>query len=590
MGILRSEGFAALVESVASEAAARATVAEAVEHAASLAGRVPVEIGLRALTRPEEHLFAAARAARAELRAEPGSGERLVLTRTGRARLLFGDQENSDQENSDQENDDQENDGHPVGYVHWPNGRPTGLAAELARLSTRDFDEAVDIRDWLAGLPRTRVDAMIEKIRFSLLHMAPVQLYTGTAHYGNLGKSSNLVGKSVRPDSDRCRLKSLAETEITDWDVRDACFLACLHALISSGPAVRAEEFSGTQLRPDRLLAFLRRKIDDYRVGRPPIDGLPTGQALQLLAETCAEGRATATAAGARPYRVIQGLNLNKRETLAHDPVTIADVPTAVVRAAARELDCPIPADFAELRTAFEAAMPALNGSGADGFSTRFEQVLHELVMVGTEAIGSDVGMSRGPRRIGELAAMVAADSPEAMEWTTTAFYCCVTPSRGFVEHFAAAADELPQVLRAISARMRYNGWHYLPHTIGMHERADERDWFFAPTMSDLTDWSDQHHTGHVANGVRYAIRVPFGVAMAGEHRPGMFDFRLMRAFGEPYTLDDLRAGTAVGELLRCLYQARVDAFADGAADPGILDFDNPWYQARYSSTLATAR
>src|SRR5690606_23888043 len=80
---------------------------------------------------------------------------------------------------------------------------------------------------------------------------------------------------------------------------------------------------------------------------------------------------------------------------------------------------------------------------------------------------------------------------------------------------------------------MRYNGWHYLPHSSGMHHRAAERDWFFAPTMSDVTDWSGQHHTGHVALGVRYAIRVPCGIELAGANRPGVHDFRLMRALGE---------------------------------------------------------
>ena len=131
---------------------------------------------------------------------------------------------------------------------------------------------------------------------------------------------------------------------------------------------------------------------------------------------------------------------------------------------------------------------------------------------------------------------------------------------------------------------MRYNGWHYLPHSSGMHHRAAERDWFFAPTMSDVTDWSDQHHTGHVAHGVRYAIRVPFGIELAGANRPGVHDFRLMRAWGgEPYTIADLRSAIAIGELLRVFYQAHADHLASGAPALDVVDFDNSWYQSRYN-------
>ncbi|WP_211768089.1 hypothetical protein [Kutzneria sp. CA-103260] len=574
MGILRSEGFSALVEAVAVEAACRTSVADAAEHAASLGGRLPIGIGLRALTRAEEKLLDAARSAGATLGSEADRGDRLALTTTGRLRLLTGDQEAGD--------------AHPIGVVRWTE-RPAGLDDELARLSEEDRAEAAELKSWLISLPAERVTAMIERVRLSLLHMAPVLLYTGPNCYTNLGKASNLVGKSLRAESPRCVLTSLQAKGIAEWDVFDAAFLAAVHALIVSGPAVRAEEFSGTQLRSDRLLAFLRNKVAGYGVDEPAIDGLPVGEALHVLADASAQGRVTAMTAGVRPYRMIQGLNLNKQELLAHDPVTAADIPEAVLRTLALELDCPTPKDFAELLAACERAMPALHGPGTDGFTTRFEQVLHELVLVATEATASDVGMSRGPRRVGELAATVAADSTEALSWTTNAFYCCVTPSVGFTDQFAQAMAELPQVLRAISARMRYNGWHYLPHTIGVHERAGDRDWFFAPTMADVTDWSDQHHTGHVANGVRYAIRVPFGVDMAGEFRPGMHDFRLMRAFGEPYTMADLRAATAVGEVLRRLYQARVDSFAAGQADPCVTDFDNPWYQARYTSEPAIA-
>ncbi len=479
---------------------------------------------------------------------------------------------------------------HRIGVIDWPSGRPDGLATELAELAAADLAEAQDIASWLAGLSHDRVDAMIAHLRTSLLHMAPVLLYTGDGCYTNLGKQSNLAGKSMAADSPRCLLNRLADTPVTAWSAQDATYLACLYALITSGPPVRAEEFSGTQLRPDRLERFLRERLGTYQAAVPDTAGLPVGERLQVLARATAQARVTVVRNGARPYRMIQGLNLNKQEHLSWEPVTLADVPAAVLEAFSVLLGCSVPGDFDALGAACADAMPSLHVADGDGFTSGFERVLHELVEVATEATGSDVGMSRGPRRVGELTRLVRQGGMEPLTWTTNAFYCCVTPSWQFVRHFAQVPDQLPQVLRAIAARMRYNGWHYLPHTLGVHERSGDRDWFFAPTMSDLTDWSDQHHTGHVANGVRYAIRVPFGITLAGTYRPGLHDFRLMRSAGQPYTPADLRVAHAIGEVLRQLYQAHADrlAAADPGADLDIVDFDNPWYQARYgrASTL----
>lgn len=576
MGILQSEGIDTLIRAVAREAAGHAVVEDAARYAASLGGRFTARLGLLALTRVEEHLLATAAVAGARMGPPADGAEHLVLTGTGRLRLLRAGEPLPAE------------DAHVVGGVHWPDNRPDGLDAVLDQHTAADRQEARQIANWLAGLPREQVAAMVQRVRHTLLHMAPVVLYTGARVYTNLGKRSNLVGKSLRPESPRCVLTRLDAAPVAEWDVEDACFLGCMHALLSSGPPVRAEEFSGTQLRPDRLATFLRELITLYGGPVPQTIDLAVGVELQVLAQACAEARAAALARGARPYRLIEGLNLNKKERLEQDPITLCDLPEAVLDELAAQLDCPRPADYAALRVACDRAVPGLHRPGPAGFGTRFEQALHDIVRVATEATDSEVGMSRGPRRFADLIRLLRTGDPAPLAWTTRDFFCCVTPSARFVARFVAAPAELPRAVRAISARMRYNGWHYLPHTLGMADRAAERDWYFAPTMPDLTDWSDQHHTGHVANGVRYAIRVPFGVELAGAQRPGLHDFRLMRTGGTPYTESDLRAAIAVGEALRCLYQAHVAALELGPAVDEVAGevtgFDNPWYEARYAA------
>jgi hypothetical protein len=110
--------------------------------------------------------------------------------------------------------------------------------------------------------------------------------------------------------------------------------------------------------------------------------------------------------------------------------------------------------------------------------------------------------------------------------------------------------------------------------------------WFFAPTMPDMTEWTSHHHQGHVANGVRHAIRVPLPLTLAGASRPGMHDLRLMRTGDPAYDLPDLRAavamGVAMGEVLRGLYQAHADRLVQSGAEFAVSDFENSWYQARH--------
>jgi hypothetical protein len=97
-------------------------------------------------------------------------------------------------------------------------------------------------------------------------------------------------------------------------------------------------------------------------------------------------------------------------------------------------------------------------------------------------------------------------------------------------------------------------------------------DWFFAPTMPDVTTWSDQHHTGHVAFGVRYAIRVPFGIDFAGRQLPGLYDLRLMRTSSPPFTQADLRRAIGAASVLRLLYQAM------SRYEPVVTNFAKDWY------------
>jgi hypothetical protein len=149
-----------------------------------------------------------------------------------------------------------------------------------------------------------------------------------------------------------------------------------------------------------------------------------------------------------------------------------------------------------------------------------------------------------------------------------------VAPGAPFREKFGEDRSGMAKALSAYSARMRYNTWHYLPDSMSWTKETPGRDdWFFAPMMPDITNWSDQHHTGHVHFGVRHALRLPLGIVLEGRFRPGLYDLRLMRAAGDPFELDHLRAALAVGRVQSAVHQAAAERDLD------IDDFDNTWYR-----------
>ncbi|WP_406863824.1 hypothetical protein ABZO31_26665 [Streptomyces sp. HUAS MG47] len=581
MGLLRTEGFAKLLERIAEEADTLDSAYAAALHTATLGGRLQTEVGLGALSRTESLVLAEAREhrARRHLTLMPGTvGERMALTGTGRLRILT--------------------DGEPapvgaleIGRIDWGGRRPADLDRRLDLLRREEEAELATVHDWLRARPGTVADTLVGDLRTTLDHVGPMRVYIGPHCYTNLGREhGNLIGKSVSADSDKCRLNGISGVAVEHWTSHDAAFVVCMSALIASGTPSRTEEFSGTQLTAERLETFIRAKIASYDGEVDPSVGeLPLVDRLFVLAAQAKELRPRKLERGPQIYRTVQAMTINKQERFLDRPVTAADLPAAFAARVAELLPL---ADLSRpdgLVDAWSESMPALHSPASGGFTTGLEEVIHDLVQAGTEATGSHVGMSRGPRDITALARLVALRSTEPGHWKTSDYYCCVVPGQDFTRRFDQAPQELPQVIRAIAARMRWNGWHFMPHASGVSDDPsfEGRDWFYAPTMPDMTEWTSHHHQGHVANGVRHAIRVPLGLTLAGAHRPGLHDFRLMRTDGEVYGIPELRAAIAIGQVLQSLYQAHARRSERARSGPVVSDFGNTWYQQRYAPAAA---
>src|SRR5690606_23558315 len=125
--------------------------------------------------------------------------------------------------------------------------------------------------------------------------------------------------------------------------------------------------------------------------------------------------------------------------------------------------------------------------------------------------------------------------------------YCCVTPSSNFVRRFAEApaetpsstsGDRCPDALQRVALPAAQLGHAPPGSRTGLVLRAHH-------VACDRLVRPAPHRPRRAR--VRYAIRVPFGIELAGANRPGVHDFRLMRAWGgEPYTIADLRSAIAI--------------------------------------------
>ena len=590
MVLLRTEGIDRLIADVVDRVRLSTDTVDATEAgrvAMTLGGRLPEDLASRAVAPAARMVLDAAR--RLAIRLEPGArtGDLLTLTRTGRLAVTLAEEGNPPDR------------AHVLGALRWGADRPVGL---FDRYQVTRREMVGGVRAELRAEPVRRIHDRIERIAHAVVHMAPVLIYVGDRVYSNLRKYGDLPGRSFSVEDQHCLLNRLRRTPVEQWDPEDACFVVCCHALLMSGPTVRVEEFNGCQLIPTTLEECLTEHIVEYGARVPPRGCLDNVRWLELLATECASARALAVRSGGVPYRTINGLTLYKRERMMPAP-TGRDAPAPLLSHLAARSDLPArsahrtdqPPPAAEPAAglvvepavaqvadmdperAAEQVADLVSAPAPEGFSTAFEGFLHEFLRITAEAFDSDVSMSRGPRALAPLRATPGPGDVDPLTLDTGDFYCCVVPRPAFDRRFGDDRTALVRVLSAYSARMRFNTWHYLPHILGIHDRTPSRDdWYFAPTMPDVTELSDQQHTGHVAFGVRHAIRIPIGISYDGRFLPGLYDLRLMRTAAPRYTHAELRGAIASAAILARVYQNM------SRHQPIVRDFDNNWYQRFY--------
>jgi hypothetical protein len=440
-----------------------------------------------------------------------------------------------------------------------------------------------------ADLDDQGFERVCRELAFAAEHMAPLIHYVGdrcVSNFYTVGKSG-FAPEMTLADA----LRHVVERP-EEADIEALTAVHCLHLVLRSGSYTRLEELNSCQLSRPAVAEFFKAKRAFYEeaCGCPAEEGFAAAP-LREKAMRLARMR-EAIAARQRFVRLINGTNLRKREAVLPLPPTSA---------------CDVSAPSADVLAVLERCMPpgspAQRLFGPDcfehllgtallpeeqlpAFGSCLEYVIDRVVAEAVRSTGSDIGMTRSTRDYRRFAAALhGRQTALACGWSQAEYFCHVVPSRALLETFSPKA--LCTTLNAISARMRFNSWHYAPSYFDVAEVPADRGWFTAPRMADIADDSDQHHTGHIHAVVRYSIRSPLPLRIGPEVLPGFIDLRLMRQSGAPYRRDDLATAIAYTEVLQFIYQHLMNGVLERDVGFAFAFGDKKWFDRMYAAPAA---
>lgn len=568
-------GLPLLLAAAVDKARTELTPQGALERLLSLAGHVPADVGRKALTRDERAGVACLERDGRVPCSEPVFTGALGITATGKVVVAVPTRRHV------HDRADLFDAATTVGWSRDDVEAFRVLAAEAARREAAEVDAA---RRWLSGCSTDEVAALVEDIREAASRTAPFVLYRGHTVYSNFRGRNNLTGKSLLRTHPDCAFHGLEHLPLDLWTDDDVLVTVCLTLLIRSGGYGRIEECNGTQLDLASVAALFAECARSYGDvdgdGGVVVPALAPGAEpdVDALAEA-AEGlrRRSAEVKAARlVYREIYGPLLHKRERIAITAAT-DQRERRICEALSEHLPLPAVADLDEAAAALRAD-DAWLARPSGSYGTGLEHLVQEVVEAAVDAFDAEFAMSRGLRDLSALAGLLAAEAWDRLvAWELPEYFCCVVPSTSALPVFGGSWPAVADAAWAMSARMQYNSWHFLPGSLPRVPVVEARDWFVPPTVPDIAHFSDQHHRGHVTNHVRFSIRSPQAVTIAGRRFAGFVDVRLLRCVGPAFAEPDLVTAHRTSRLVAVATELAA-ARAVAGEHVAVTAFDHTWH------------
>jgi hypothetical protein len=565
-------GMPRLLRAVVEQASRAQTPGESLAVLLTLGGHVPEAVSRRALTDAER----AALAARFErIGRNPGDQAVFVgaLGLTPAGKVVIGVPRHGGDAES-----------HPLDVavrVEWTREDLEifdELAAAEHRASQRD---AAACREWLGMREPAELTAVLERLRHALLHTAPLLLYRDDRLYTNFREQNNLTGKSLVPDHPNCVLNGLEHIPVREWSDDQVTLVACMSLLSNSGGNHRIEECNGMQIDLRQVAHVFEQKARIYRdAGAAPAETVlrpdPSPAELEKFGAYLRAVRDDLRGEHLL-YRRISGPILHKTE-LVMGPGTVSADRESAILAHLRETLPLRSCSWDDAMTELVERPGWLIAPHSD-FGTGLEALIYRTVAVSVEQFSAHFGLSRGLRSIGTLVEQMRAEEWGSItSWELPEFFCCVVPAESALPLFGGSREALTDAAWAMSARMQYNSWHFLAGNLPKVPPVEARDYFTPPTMPDISDFSDQHHRGHVFNGVRFTIRSPQPVGISGRRFDGFVDLRLVRCDGDPFREQDLRDAHRVSRFLAVATECVAERVAGGERVE-LRAFDHVWHR-----------
>ncbi|HET9895089.1 MAG TPA: hypothetical protein VFQ44_09155 [Streptosporangiaceae bacterium] len=470
--------------------------------------------------------------------------------------------------------------------VPWSHQDLRCYQRQLSRLAARFTAAVADCRQWLAGAgPQGRHD-ILENLKEAAFRTAPFVLYQEDKRYTNFRERNTLTGKTLWPGHPDCALSSLSGVPLELWSDSDVVLVVCLTLLVRSAGFARIEEVNGTQLTIDHVAYLLEQARLKYN--KVPGGGqVAPARSVSVTALADLAGALSAKRREISPsvqlYREIHGPLMHKIECVAAPAGPAARQRETRVCALVSEQLPVAGATLDELGLAVNES-PEWLAKPHGEFGTGLESLIYETVRASTSAFDCDFAMSRGLRSLTALVAGLRAQEwTELIKWDLPHFYCCVVPVPQACRHFGDSLAQLADTAWAISSRMQYNSWHFLAGNLPKIPQVAARDYFVPPTIPDVAYYSDQHHHGHVAAKVRFSIRCPQTVEIAGRAFRGFVDLRLLRCAGQPFGEQDLLAAHRTSAFIAKATSVAAKLAADGE-QVEITSFDSEWHWAKIAS------
>ncbi|UTR13428.1 hypothetical protein MM221_12405 [Salipaludibacillus sp. LMS25] len=428
---------------------------------------------------------------------------------------------------------------------------------------------------------------MVDFVYHTLYHMAPGFNYIDDNVFSNFYEFNNTI-KALKGKTDRYILDDLKGANIKECNPIEVKFVYNTYWLLKSGGPPRAEEFNGFQLYCTNLHEFLDKKIDEYTSY--------SSQEVKFKAKSIADKAlylADLKKQLTNDYqfvREINGLTVHKKEKLIDkkDIVEpdIDNLPVNLLNYLERKYTIKTATNLEDLfyRVIAKSFLESIQADNNSMYNF-FEELLTLIIELAIRDTQADIGMSRSLRDYSQFINAINNDDVETIcNWKQTNYFCCVVPSKSLKSFLIGKEGVLSNILIAISARMQYNSWHYMPGHFPFETVPNNRHFYFPPAMADTAIWSNQHHKGHLNAQVKYSIRSPQPLIYKGKSYNAFFDLRLMKQKGKPFSTEDLKKAIYYTSILRNLYQALLDTCSKNNISFGIQAFTKQWYKKHYNN------